>query len=73
MVERMLERGGQSVYLMLCTVVDGKGKVSYRPSNIRPGYRAVVQGTDDLRATEWTTVTTETSSLHFFKVVIEME
>ena len=25
MVERMLERGGQSVYLMLCTVVDGKG------------------------------------------------
>lgn len=54
-------------------VVDGKGKVSYRPSNIRPGYRAVVKGTDDLRATEWTTVTTETSTLHFFKVVIEME
>ncbi len=25
MIERMLERGGQSVYLMLCTVVDGKG------------------------------------------------
>ena len=25
MVERMLERGGQSVYLMLCTVIDGKG------------------------------------------------
>ena len=25
MVERVLERGGQSVYLMLCTVVDGKG------------------------------------------------
>lgn len=25
MVERMLERGGQSVYLMLCTIVDGKG------------------------------------------------
>ena len=25
MVERMMERGGQSVYLMLCTVVDGKG------------------------------------------------
>lgn len=25
MVERILERGGQSVYLMLCTVVDGKG------------------------------------------------
>ena len=25
MVERMLERGGQSVYIMLCTVVDGKG------------------------------------------------
>ena len=25
MVERMLERGGQSVYLMLCTVVDGNG------------------------------------------------
>ncbi len=25
MVERMSERGGQSVYLMLCTVVDGKG------------------------------------------------
>lgn len=25
MLERMLERGGQSVYLMLCTVVDGKG------------------------------------------------
>lgn len=25
MVERMLERGGQSVYLMLCTLVDGKG------------------------------------------------
>lgn len=25
MVERMVERGGQSVYLMLCTVIDGKG------------------------------------------------
>ncbi len=25
MIERMLERGGQSVYIMLCTVVDGKG------------------------------------------------
>ena len=25
MIERMLERGGQSVYLMLCTVIDGKG------------------------------------------------
>ena len=25
MVERMLERGGQSVFLMLCTVVDSKG------------------------------------------------
>lgn len=25
MVRRMMERGGQSVYLMLCTVVDGKG------------------------------------------------
>ena len=25
MVERMLERGGQSVYLMLCTIIDGKG------------------------------------------------
>ena len=25
MVERMLERSGQSVFLMLCTVVDGKG------------------------------------------------
>ena len=25
MVERMLERGGQAVYLMLCTVVDSKG------------------------------------------------
>ena len=25
MVERMLERGGQSVYIMLCTIVDGKG------------------------------------------------
>ena len=25
MIERIMERGGQSVYLMLCTVVDGKG------------------------------------------------
>ena len=25
MIERMMERGGQSVYLMLCTIVDGKG------------------------------------------------
>ncbi len=25
MIERMLERGGQSVYLMLCTCIDGKG------------------------------------------------
>ena len=54
-------------------VVDGKGKVSYWPSDIRPGYRAVVKGTDDLCAAEWTTVTTETSTLHFFKVVIEAE
>ena len=54
-------------------VVDGKGKVSYWPSDIRSGYRAVVKGTDDLRSPVWTTVTTETSTLHFFKVVIEME
>lgn len=54
-------------------VVDGKGKVSYWPSELRAGYRAVVKGTDDLRATEWTTVTTETSTLHFFKVVVEPE
>ena len=54
-------------------VVDGKGKVSYWPSEIRSGYRAVVKGTDDLSTPVWTTVTTETSSLHFFKVVIEME
>ena len=25
MIERMLERGGQSVYLMLCTIVDKRG------------------------------------------------
>ena len=25
MIKRMLERGGQSVFLMLCTIVDGKG------------------------------------------------
>lgn len=25
LIERMVERGGQSVYLMLCTIVDGKG------------------------------------------------
>jgi len=25
MVERMIERGGQSIYLMLCTIVDSKG------------------------------------------------
>ena len=54
-------------------VVDGKGKVSYRPSELRAGYRAVVKGTDDLRAPVWTTVTTETSTLHFFKVVVEPE
>ena len=54
-------------------VVNGKGKVSYWPSEIRSGYRAVVKGTDDLSAPMWTTVTTETSTLHFFKVVIEME
>ena len=54
-------------------VVNGKGKVSYWPSDIRSGYRAVVKGTDDLRSPVWTTVTTETSTLHFFKVVIEME
>ena len=60
---------------LVCTieVVDGKGKVSLWPSEVRSGYRAVVKGTDDLSATEWTTVTTETSPLHFFKVVIEME
>ena len=54
-------------------VVDGKGKVSYWPRELRSGYRAVVKGTDDLRAPVWTTVTTETSTLHFFKVVVEME
>lgn len=27
MVERMMERGGQSVYLMLCMVVDAKGRI----------------------------------------------
>ena len=34
MVERMLERGGQSVYLMLCTVVDGKGNPMKEGKNL---------------------------------------
>ena len=34
MVERMLERGGQSVYLMLCTVVDGKGNPMKEGDNL---------------------------------------
>lgn len=34
MVERMLERGGQSVYLMLCTVVDGKGNPMREGKNL---------------------------------------
>lgn len=54
-------------------VVNGQGKVTYEPSELRAGFQAVIKGTDDLRAVEWTTVTTETSSLHFFTVVIENE
>lgn len=34
MIERMLERGGQSVYLMLCTVVDGKGNPMQEGKNL---------------------------------------
>ncbi len=34
MVERMMERGGQSVYLMLCTVVDGKGNTMKEGSTL---------------------------------------
>ena len=52
-------------------VVDGRGKVTYEPSDLRQGFKAVVKGTDDLRAENWTTVTTTTSPLHFFTVVIE--
>ena len=52
-------------------VVNGEGRVTYAPASLRDGYRPVVKGTDDLRATEWTTVTTGTSPLHFFKVVVE--
>ncbi len=52
-------------------VVDGRGKVTYDPSDLRQGFKAVVKGTDDLRAENWTTVTTTTSPLHFFTVVIE--
>lgn len=54
-------------------VINGHGKVTYEPSELRPGFRAVIKGTDDLRAVEWTTVTTTTSPLHFFTVVIENE
>ena len=54
-------------------VINGRGKVTYEPSELRPGFRAVIKGTDDLRAVEWTTVTTTTSPLHFFTVVIENE
>lgn len=34
MVKRMMERGGQSVYLMLCTVVDSKGNPMEPGSNL---------------------------------------
>ena len=34
MIERMLERGGQSVYLMLCTLVDGKGNPMKEGENL---------------------------------------
>ena len=54
-------------------VVNGEGKVTYKPRFLREGFKAVIRGTDDLRATVWTEVTTETSPLHFFKVVIENE
>ncbi len=54
-------------------VVNGEGKVTYEPRFLREGFKAVIRGADDLRAAEWTEVTTETSPLHFFKVVIENE
>lgn len=56
-------------------IVGGRGKVTYEPHDFRSGFRAVIKGTDDLRTpvSGWSTVTTETSSLHFFKVVVEAE
>ena len=54
-------------------VVNGEGKVTYEPRFLREGFKAVIRGADDLRSAEWTEVTTETSPLHFFKVVIENE
>ena len=53
------------------TVENGLGKVSYSPRQVRQGYRSVLKGTDNLGSGQWTVVTTETSQLHFFKVVIE--
>ncbi len=54
-------------------VVNGSAVVTYEPSDLRSGFRTVLKGTDDLRAQQWTTVTTTTSPFHFFKVVVEHE
>ena len=35
LVERMLERGGQSIYLMLCTIVDSKGNPMREGATLR--------------------------------------
>lgn len=46
MIERMLERGGQSVFIMLCTVVDGKGNPMKEGENLE---RLVVRMGDAVR------------------------
>lgn len=60
-----------------CTIdiIDGVAKVEYSPKTLRSGYKTILRGTDDLGAAlkDWTVVTTETSTLHFYRVEIVPE
>lgn len=60
-----------------CTIeiIDGAAKVEYSPKTLRYGYKTILRGTDDLDAAlkDWTVVTTETSTLHFYRVEVVPE
>lgn len=49
----------------------GQPVITYSPSCIAPGFKAVIKGTPDLASPTWQVVTeTRTSPFHFFRVEI---
>ena len=47
--------------------------VEYEPTSFLGGYRAIIKGSNDLKASpdNWVPITAPTGAFHFFKVVVE--